>query len=344
MNNVKSVSVVVPVYNAESYIAECLESILAQSYKDFELILVDDGSKDSSGRICDDYALRDSRIRVIHQQNGGVTAARRHGVQEAQGEWISFVDADDKLEAEGLEKLVAVAEQDNELDIIEGAYTWFYPDGTTKVRKNMAHENGPTYFDPQKYSLSLSIYIGPARGPWAKLIRKNLLINSGALELPRKFTNREDAMMLTTAARQMRKAVLLSVPVYLYRNQFGVTAVSNKLSLEYWTDYLNYTENVVLKGLLPQWNNVWYITVKDVFGIIVHSGCIKSGRIPVYFEESVLPVLKAQKTELHSVDRLYVSVFSLCSLLRYPACMVLYAFYTLKKRLLGKYFALKSRK
>jgi len=340
----ESISIIVPVYNAEKYLAECIDSILAQTFKDFELILVDDGSKDTSGQICDDYTQRDSRIRVFHQQNGGVTAARRKGVAESLTEWISFVDADDKLEKKGLEILVNAMEQDPELDIIEGAYTWFYPDGTTKVRKNIAHEEGLTRFDPQNYSLSLYTYNGPARGPWAKLIRKSLLMQAGALELPRKFTNREDAMMLTLAARNMRKAVLLPAPVYLYRNQFGITAASNKLSLDYWIDYLNYTETVVLKDLLPKWNNVWYITVKDVFGIIVHSGYIKSGHMPTYFQKNLLPVLTAQKSELHSADRLYVSVLNQSALLRYPACMVLYAFYALKKILFGKYFSLKSRK
>ena len=88
-------SVIVPVYNTEKYLRECVDSILAQTFTDFELILVDDGSTDGSGAICDEYAGKDSRIRVIHQENGGATLARRSGVRIAQGEYVAFVDSDD---------------------------------------------------------------------------------------------------------------------------------------------------------------------------------------------------------------------------------------------------------
>lgn len=90
-------SVVVPVYNVEKYLHRCVDSILAQSYGDFELLLIDDGSKDQSGAICDEYALKDNRIRVFHQENAGVSAARNKGIDEARGEYVIFVDSDDYL-------------------------------------------------------------------------------------------------------------------------------------------------------------------------------------------------------------------------------------------------------
>lgn len=91
-------SVIVPVYNTEKYLRECIESILAQTFTDFELILVDDGSADSSGTICDEYAAKDPRIQVIHQQNSGATVARRSGVRIAKGEYVTFVDSDDWID------------------------------------------------------------------------------------------------------------------------------------------------------------------------------------------------------------------------------------------------------
>lgn len=91
-------SVIVPVYNTEKYLRECIDSILAQTFTDFELILVDDGSTDGSGAICDEYAAKDPRIQVIHQQNGGAAVARRSGVRIAQGEYITFVDSDDWID------------------------------------------------------------------------------------------------------------------------------------------------------------------------------------------------------------------------------------------------------
>ena len=91
------ISIIIPVYNKEKYVKQCLESTLSQNFEDYEVIAVDDGSTDSSGRICDEMATKDSRLRVIHTENGGVTAARRRGVEEAHGRFIMFCDSDDLL-------------------------------------------------------------------------------------------------------------------------------------------------------------------------------------------------------------------------------------------------------
>lgn len=99
------ISTIVPVYNAEKYIHRCVGSILSQTFSDFELILVDDGSLDGSGRICDEYANKDSRVKVIHQQNQGQAAARNTAVKAAAGEWICFVDSDDLIHPQMLEVL-----------------------------------------------------------------------------------------------------------------------------------------------------------------------------------------------------------------------------------------------
>ena len=91
------ISVIVPVYNTEKYLDECIQSILSQTFADFELLLVDDGSTDGSGNICDKYAIQDERIKVFHQENRGVTAARKLGVKYSNGNYICFVDSDDKI-------------------------------------------------------------------------------------------------------------------------------------------------------------------------------------------------------------------------------------------------------
>ena len=89
------ISIIVPIYNREKYLSECIDSILVQSYSDFEVLLIDDGSTDRSGEICDEYAQKDARIRVFHKENGGVSSARNVGLDNATGEWIAFVDSDD---------------------------------------------------------------------------------------------------------------------------------------------------------------------------------------------------------------------------------------------------------
>lgn len=111
----KKISVVIPVYNAENYIEECIRSVTAQTYTDWELILVDDGSTDQSGAICDKAAEEDGRIMVVHQKNAGVTRARANGVFLSTGEYIYFLDADDTIENDTLEHMVSLFADDIDL-------------------------------------------------------------------------------------------------------------------------------------------------------------------------------------------------------------------------------------
>lgn len=112
------ISVIIPVYNTERYIKRCLDSLLSQNHKDFELILVDDGSTDQSGTICDEYASRDSRIKVFHKKNGGVSSARNTGLEKARGEWIAFVDSDDFVD----EDYLTIPEKYEVCDILQKGY------------------------------------------------------------------------------------------------------------------------------------------------------------------------------------------------------------------------------
>lgn len=114
------ISVIVPVYNIQRYILACVESLLAQTYRNIEIILVDDGSADESGKLCDEYAQKDSRIRVIHKPNGGLSSARNAGLDVAHGEWILFVDGDDYLVKDAAERLIRLT--DTDVDFIQFYY------------------------------------------------------------------------------------------------------------------------------------------------------------------------------------------------------------------------------
>lgn len=107
----KTISVIVPVYNVEAYLPRCVDSILAQTYQDLEVILVDDGTPDRAGQICDEYAARDSRVRVIHKPNGGLSSARNAGIEIAAGEYLAFVDSDDWIEPEMYEHMLHLMEK-----------------------------------------------------------------------------------------------------------------------------------------------------------------------------------------------------------------------------------------
>ena len=113
MENQALISVIIPVYNVETYLRECVDSVLNQTYQNFEIILVDDGSTDSSGKICDEYVEKDERITVIHQKNGGLSVARNTGLSEVNGDYVYFLDSDDYITRGAFETLLVIAEKDN---------------------------------------------------------------------------------------------------------------------------------------------------------------------------------------------------------------------------------------
>lgn len=124
-------SVIVPVYNVEAFLPRCVDSLLRQTYRNLEILLVDDGSPDSSGRICDDYAEKDSRIRVIHKENGGLSSARNAGLDIAAGEYIAFLDSDDWIEPEAYETMLGLMERYAVKLVCAGRYDVY---GTERVK------------------------------------------------------------------------------------------------------------------------------------------------------------------------------------------------------------------
>ena len=126
-------SIVVPVYDVEQYLPRCIDSILKQSFTDFELILVNDGSPDNCPIICDEYADKDDRIKVIHKENGGLSDARNTGINKARGKYISFIDSDDFIVENAYEVLISQAEKKS-LDIVTGAAIEYYAENNQKPK------------------------------------------------------------------------------------------------------------------------------------------------------------------------------------------------------------------
>ena len=129
MNEMPLISVIVPIFNVKDYLRKCIDSILAQSYKKIEIILVDDGSTDESGEIADAYARKNKKIKIIHKQNGGLSSARNAGIEAASGEWIAFVDSDDYIDECFLERLYNLAQKNN-ADIATCSFKAFTNDGS----------------------------------------------------------------------------------------------------------------------------------------------------------------------------------------------------------------------
>lgn len=181
-------SIIVPVYGAEKYLPAMIESVIAQSFTDWELILVDDGSKDNSGQICDQYAEIDSRIRVVHKQNGGVSSARNEGIKHAMGEFITFVDADDTLNP----SFLANFSYDDNLDFeIQG----FYLNHIKSPDSNIAIQPKETRVAELKYIYTESEYLKLTRGPVCKLM-KTTIIKGNNLQFPSGLSFGEDAIFV----------------------------------------------------------------------------------------------------------------------------------------------------
>lgn len=199
------ISVVIPVYNKEQYVEECLRNVLAQDYANLEVIAVDDGSTDRSGAICDEVARDDARLRVFHQANGGVTAARRYGVEQAGGACIAFVDSDDVLLPGALRKLHD-AMLESGADEVAGIYCNQY--GT------LSPVMGPGLVNPDDLVSSILRNTNRFCLLWGVLYRKPLL--DGCLDFPREIIEGEDKLMQMAVLMKQPKVVFIADCVYQY--------------------------------------------------------------------------------------------------------------------------------
>ena len=208
------ISIIVPVYNSSNFLSNCIDSILSQSYADFELIIVDDGSKDLSPHICDQYAASDERVVVIHKENSGVSATRNVGLDIAKGEWICFVDSDDRLRPHFLEELIA--NEENGIDLIVGGFHEIGDySGASLINSKRILDFSRDYeildIDPSN-NKGLSIFYYP----WGKLFRTST-IASQKLRFSVKMKLAEDFTFLLAFASQAKKAVLVPANNYEYR-------------------------------------------------------------------------------------------------------------------------------
>ncbi len=137
------ISIIIPVYNMEKYLKRCVDSVLDQTYKNIEIILVDDGSSDLSPKICDEYEKKDNRVKVIHKKNGGLSAARNSGIKVASGEYIGFIDSDDFIDSDMYEMLYNGMKK-GDCSISNVNFRYYYDDGTTK-KYFEEYENGCVY-------------------------------------------------------------------------------------------------------------------------------------------------------------------------------------------------------
>ena len=236
------ISVIVPVYNAEKYLKKCIDSILGQTFQDYDVILINDGSKDTSGTVCDEYARRDNRVTVIHTKNCGPAAARKTGVEVARGEYITFVDADDWLDSNMLLFLMEEIEKQG-ADIICLGH---------KEVDEQGNVLSCTAQEPERIEMALPVqmmhHLHGTRlidsGPWAKLIASHLFED---IDFCESVTIGEDYFMVLQLLERAGKIVLCKEA--MYNRCIRTTSISRSGYTErhqnafeqymYWRKYLS---------------------------------------------------------------------------------------------------------
>ena len=219
------ISIIVPVYNVEDYLRECLDSIVNQTYKNLDIILVDDGSTDSSGKICDEYADKDNRIRVVHNKNHGVSYSRNCGLDIAKGEYILFIDSDDIVKNNYVFEMVKeLDEKDYDLIVSNIIDVW---DNIKQIRiKNFDKLSGTFYND--YFDLKEVL-----RGPWGKLYKK-FLLDKFNIKFLENMKVAEDQVFNFEyySVIKMYKFIDLSGYEYYHRNTFSLSKLVNQIGFE----------------------------------------------------------------------------------------------------------------
>lgn len=271
------ISVIVPVYNVESYLEQCLNSILTQLYTDLEIILVNDGSTDQSASICEEFATKDSRIKVFHQTNAGVSSARNTGILEATGDYITFVDSDDWLEPMMYQKMMSAALSNGLPDVIMCDFIHEKEDSkepiTEKIRngfytkEEIVEELYPTLLVTEDFGRLPIVSI------WNCLFKKDLF-ESKNIRFDTSLKYAEDYLFMATIVINADSFYYLKENYFYHYRQYNLSR-SKKYQFEWWANFL-YLNNK-LKELVQ--NNKDYDFSRQIKLQLMHSALFLSNAI-----------------------------------------------------------------
>lgn len=227
MENHALISVIIPVYNVEKYLHECVDSVLGQTYKNLEIILVDDGSTDSSGKICDEYAEKDSRIVVIHKKNDGPSKTRNAGLNRASGKYIYFLDSDDFITENAMETLVSAAESDSADLVFFDAFS--FSDDGSQVKQGYTVKG--TYTPKSGYEILTELHKNKDYhcAIYLLFIRHSLLADNNISFLESAYCS-EDMLFTYQVYCSAEKAVQCKNTMYHRRYRSGSIVTSKKQS------------------------------------------------------------------------------------------------------------------
>lgn len=221
------VSIIVPVYNSEKYLSKCIDSIINQTFQDYELILIDDGSNDNSGSICDLYEKKDNRIKAIHQKNSGVSVARNKGISVARGRFISFIDSDDYVYPDMIGEMVHTMDNYNTEMAICG-YRCVNENGDI-IREVIINQKAEAIWSPEQTLIEIFALPPTINGYcWNKMFRKELISN----EFENGIRIGEDLLFVVQYLNNIKSTVYISRALYSYRKYRG-SATSGYSSYKY---------------------------------------------------------------------------------------------------------------
>lgn len=219
------VSIIIPVYNVENYISQCIDSIINQTYKNLQIIIVNDGATDNTDKICEEYLKKDSRIELYNKKNGGVSSARNYGISKANGKWILFVDSDDWIEKNTIERCMQYL-QYGEYDICFIGYKACYSEKEMKQVSNLSNVvtvdiEKEDFQDFQEHILNRDRKICVKREIFklasaCKIYKKDLIIQNN-IHFPESINNGEDAVMNLYAYYYAQKGICIEEKLYCYR-------------------------------------------------------------------------------------------------------------------------------
>ncbi len=260
------VSIIIPIYNAEKYLKECLESVINQSFKNIEILLINDGSKDSSSQIIKEFAQKDNRIVAINKENGGYASAINLGLDRARGEYISIVEADDYCALDMIEKMYnAISEKNADIATMD----FYYLEDTQKNKKRIYHYDDKLKKNEENYfnlKISPSIIHKPAY-PWKNLYKKSF-IDKHNIRMPQDGLGAyEDQPWNASILSFAQKCVHVAKPLYYYRIDADGSSTNNgKKSLINYVKRRSQTRDILIK------NRVFTEDVKEFYWIAAYYG------------------------------------------------------------------------
>lgn len=264
------VSIIVPIYNVDKFLAECLQSILNQSHDKLDIILVDDGSTDKSGLICDEFAKKDNRIRVFHTNNNGVSSAKNLGIKNSNGEYICFVDADDYMLPNHVEYILSII---RDCDV---AFSYKYLSDYNKQAKD--NKNEVRIISGEQAAIDL-LYYKINIGVWNKMFKKTFLHKYNVLFYANQFMG-EGFNFNMKAFQYAEKVSAGFSATYFYRRD-NENSATTKFSLEKWNNAFEsidkIKEDLIIKTqkMMVAWEFANWRTHSDAFDLLVLSGQYK---------------------------------------------------------------------